>query len=557
MCFRSQGSVCLLVVCLAACIACDSRQALGEDPPTQVLSQSEWEARIEAALDAKGEWEFEDVPLTEVCEAIQEKLGIDIVLDGKALDEIGFDTETPIWRSLRGISNRSFLRLMLNELDLTYTMRLGALWITTPEYAESRLTTNVYLVSDLMEQDPDSGERVVDYESLRQAIMSVINPDAWDEVGGPGAIEGIYGSLVISQTDDVHEEVSRFLQTYRAIVENERDADVPQQTAFILGPQANELIQAGLDQPLTAEFEDIGLREVLEFIIEAKNIPIVIDTRALEDFGIDTSSPINAKFKETPLRFALARILHELELVYTIRDEVLFITTPEEAEAQLLVGLYPVRALVQIAGAPLDGLSGTHADFDSLINVITSTIAPDTWDEVGGPGAIEPLQRAPTLVISQTQAIHEQISALLTTLREAKKQAPVGHGDVDPDAHIVRSYTVNASQCSSDEIAKLVIRASEPGTWNEEAGTFVQGLGTSLVVKHNASIHRRVRKLLFDIGLGYHGWRFGGGGGMGGGGQGLGGGVGGGGFGGGTASGSTNAPENPPTPNPAPGGGFF
>ena len=29
------------------------------------------------------------------------------------------------------------------------------------------------------------------------------------------------------------------------------------------------------------------------------------------------------------------------------------------------------------------------ADFDTLIELITSTVAPDTWDEVGGPGAIE------------------------------------------------------------------------------------------------------------------------------------------------------------------------
>ena len=131
MCFRSQGSVCLLVACLTICIACDSRQAFGEDPPTQVIPQAEWEARIESALNAKGEWEFEDVPLKDVCEAIQEKLGIDVALDVKAIGNYGIDTQTPITRSLRGISSRSFLRLMLNELDLTYTMRLGALWITT------------------------------------------------------------------------------------------------------------------------------------------------------------------------------------------------------------------------------------------------------------------------------------------------------------------------------------------------------------------------------------------------------------------------------------------
>ena len=31
---------------------------------------------------------------------------------------------------------------------------------------------------------------------------------------------------------------------------------------------------------------------------------------------------------------------------------------------------------------------GTGADFQSLINLITSTVAPNTWDDVGGPGAI-------------------------------------------------------------------------------------------------------------------------------------------------------------------------
>ena len=32
---------------------------------------------------------------------------------------------------------------------------------------------------------------------------------------------------------------------------------------------------------------------------------------------------------------------------------------------------------------------GAMADFDSLIELITSTIKPDSWDDVGGPGAID------------------------------------------------------------------------------------------------------------------------------------------------------------------------
>lgn len=60
---------------------------------------------------------------------------------------------------------------------------------------------------------------------------------------------------------------------------------------------------------------------------------------------------------------------------------------------------------------------GVAADFDSLIELITSTIAPESWDEVGGPGAVSPYQGNLSLVISQTQEIHEQIADLLEQLR--------------------------------------------------------------------------------------------------------------------------------------------
>jgi general secretion pathway protein D len=60
---------------------------------------------------------------------------------------------------------------------------------------------------------------------------------------------------------------------------------------------------------------------------------------------------------------------------------------------------------------------GTGADFDSLIDLITSTIQPTTWDEVGGPGSIAGFETNLSLVVSQTQDVHEQIVDLLEQLR--------------------------------------------------------------------------------------------------------------------------------------------
>ena len=60
---------------------------------------------------------------------------------------------------------------------------------------------------------------------------------------------------------------------------------------------------------------------------------------------------------------------------------------------------------------------GVQADFDSIIELITATIEPDTWDEVGGPGSIREFENNLSLVISQTQEVHEKIADLLEQLR--------------------------------------------------------------------------------------------------------------------------------------------
>ncbi len=51
------------------------------------------------------------------------------------------------------------------------------------------------------------------------------------------------------------------------------------------------------------------------------------------------------------------------------------------------------RALGTVGSTPIGdhgaGGGAAAADFESLIELITTTVAPDTWDEVGGPGSID------------------------------------------------------------------------------------------------------------------------------------------------------------------------
>ncbi len=67
---------------------------------------------------------------------------------------------------------------------------------------------------------------------------------------------------------------------------------------------------------------------------------------------------------------------------------------------------------------PMNGRGGgAFADFDSLIQLIQTTVVPDTWEALGGPSTMAPYPQNLSLVISTTSDVHDQISDLLESLR--------------------------------------------------------------------------------------------------------------------------------------------
>jgi general secretion pathway protein D len=68
-------------------------------------------------------------------------------------------------------------------------------------------------------------------------------------------------------------------------------------------------------------------------------------------------------------------------------------------------------------GGPGGMGGGVQPDFDSLIDLIKSTVKPTSWDDVGGAGSIAPFDTNLSLVVSQTQEVHEEIADLLDQLR--------------------------------------------------------------------------------------------------------------------------------------------
>lgn len=69
--------------------------------------------------------------------------------------------------------------------------------------------------------------------------------------------------------------------------------------------------------------------------------------------------------------------------------------------------------------APLmnGGPAPTKYEFDALTELITTTVEPNSWIEFGGTGSIEQSEATLSLVIRQTQRVHDEIRNLLEQLR--------------------------------------------------------------------------------------------------------------------------------------------
>lgn len=191
---------------------------------------------------------------------------------------------------------------------------------------------------------------------------------------------------------------------------------------------ASQRILEALRKPLPEaglEFSGTALEEVIAHLQDEFGIQIQFDRPALEDLGIDATQPVTISLRNVSLQAALDLMLKELELTYVVDNELLLITTQEEADTRLSVRVYPVRDLLDPNCVPTDAdkKSRTPAELIPIKDTLISTVASDTWAENGGGEAEIRALRPGLLVISQTQAVHDEIRNTLAAIRRGKQFA--------------------------------------------------------------------------------------------------------------------------------------
>lgn len=192
-------------------------------------------------------------------------------------------------------------------------------------------------------------------------------------------------------------------------------------TAYsVLSFDGTAAIREALTRRVTVDFGENGatlsqFASVLEDAL-AFSFPIQIDPYLVNEFSIDPNEPpcVLGSFDNLPARSVLSRALAtygEIPLTTVIRDGILLITEKTYAEQN-----YPETRLYPL---PFDD------DYQSVIELIQLTVAPTSWNIVGGMGSVMPEFAAGGLVISQTHDVHSEIEQILAS---REKLLGVEHG---------------------------------------------------------------------------------------------------------------------------------
>ncbi|MBI1899962.1 MAG: hypothetical protein HYS13_02455 [Planctomycetia bacterium] len=465
-----------------------------DQPPPRNLrltADPESRARIERALGERTKLRFDNDSLRAVGDEIEARHKIPVLFDEKALDDVRVSVHTPITKSLEGVTLRSALRLILEEHELAYVIDEGLLVVTSKTEAESMLHTVIYEVPDLLYEE---GFDVADADSLVEVITSTVEPQSWEEAGGAGSLACLLETLVISSTDEVHDKTAAMLAALRTAHRQMATEKGDARFATIRpdGGSAEERIARRLEERVELDLPGAPLSALAATLASDLQIPVVFDFKALEDVAVTIDEPVTLRLPGVSARVALKYALAQHELAWAVENEALVITSQTVAECKLFARVYPVADLL--------GKDGD--DYDSLIESVTSAIAPASWDEAGGPGAIREFEQARCLVVENTREVQAEVERLLTALRSTQ---PPGHEAPSDDGPQLRFYRLplvvqGEERPTTSELRELLLTYVGPRNWMGQGGEGeIRTTGGGLLIRHTPSAHRAVAEFLQEF----------------------------------------------------------
>jgi hypothetical protein len=297
-----------------------------------------------------------------------------------------------------------------------------------PSEAKDTQVNSVPIKADSSPSAVEAKELGIRAKEIAALLPDVLAPESWQPTG-KGVARAAAGAIVVRQTEEVHQQIGRLLgEILQEQLAPLAPINEPTVRLAVCGPQkdwpsagetvgaaVSPAVEKALDQKVMLQLRETPLREFLETVRRDYGLAVDIEPQALRDANVTADAPITRDLRGLTLRAAMRLVLSDLDLAYAVRGEAITITSPL-CDPTLDCKIYPVFDLV--VRSPEAPPVSPAVDFKPLIDGLTSTVAPVTWDDVGGPGSAMSFASSGALVVLQTAAVHEEIDLYLRTLRE-------------------------------------------------------------------------------------------------------------------------------------------
>jgi hypothetical protein len=485
---------------------------------------------------------------------LSELIGTDVQLDRKALADMGIEEtqryENGEWKSPRypepfggkdkekpvpvrhssgRISLKSGVRQILRQLGLVLIDEKDRILITTPEVAESRLITDVYPVADLIFTD-----RVTPLWMLMNPILDRqerLQREWKSRLKQPLSLE-----VHETPLEKVVEQLATSLHA-----------------AVLLDHKSLADLGIAAKTPLTASIHDVPAGKALEWILSDLGLTYLTDDDALvvttpemseslleirlySGRGLLLEYPAD-RLWDTPIQgwgmggmmggaggAAMGGGLGGMPGVGGMGGSGFGLGGGFFGGTRRSSGSEASRAAAGMwsgddVAQPPDGVSDQAAtadstivasdtnrilaeeryvaDADSIIEIVSSTVAPDSWDAVGGRGSIEYFPYSLDFVFAQTREVHEQVEELFVRLRKVPPAISKKSGA--RPATVAAATVEDTSPADLDTIIWLITAAIESDSWDGVGGPgSIEGemSRAALVVSQTQNVHEEVEKLL-------------------------------------------------------------
>jgi hypothetical protein len=178
-------------------------------------------------------------------------------------------------------------------------------------------------------------------------------------------------------------------------------------------------ILLALNTPITVNFKNSRFEDVIEYLATLLRQPILLDRNALEEAQVTYDTLVTVNVKGLGARTLLRKILSDFGLTYVVKDETIQVVSAAKAKDMMVTRSYYLGDLIAGQG---NGFFFGAGGFDQvqtvqniarIIEMIQTSVEPQSWQVNGGQGTISFNAATLSLVVRQSAEIHGMIGSSL------------------------------------------------------------------------------------------------------------------------------------------------